>query len=255
MNLKRFLKEVLYSDYYRNHPLEIIKFALSKVIHKINSSNSPDEIFEKFGLDKTACLQGIEKYQGLFQELIQKDKMNIGIPFEVGIVLYGIVRSTQPEIVIETGIAGGVSSTFIICALLENNKGILFSIDLPPDDLKRRKFEDGSNYNEILEKGIGYLIPSEIKRYIGDRHKIILGDVKSTLPGLLKQLGKIDLFIHDDLHLPDHMLWEYELVWEYIKPKGFLMSDDINYGWVKFMQRNHIKNYVNIKRFGIIRKQ
>ena len=41
-------------------------------------------------------------------------------------------RLIDPEVVIETGVAYGVSSAFILKALQENDRGTLYSIDLPP---------------------------------------------------------------------------------------------------------------------------
>lgn len=46
--------------------------------------------------------------------------------------LYTIIRIRKPDIVVETGVAQGVSSTFILQALEDNGRGQLYSIDLPP---------------------------------------------------------------------------------------------------------------------------
>ena len=45
--------------------------------------------------------------------------------------LYGICRRINPEIVVETGVSIGTSSSFILQALEDNKKGHLYSIDLP----------------------------------------------------------------------------------------------------------------------------
>jgi len=45
--------------------------------------------------------------------------------------LYVIIRAVKPEIVIETGVASGKSSSLILLALEHNAKGKLFSVDLP----------------------------------------------------------------------------------------------------------------------------
>jgi len=66
-----------------------------------------------------------------------------------GPVLYCIIRATKPEIIVETGVANGASSTFILSALEKNNKGKLFSIDLPSKD--------------IQTKEIDWLIPNNLK--------------------------------------------------------------------------------------------
>ena len=47
------------------------------------------------------------------------------------IALYTLSRSIKPGIVVETGVASGISSAYILRALDKNNHGKLFSIDLP----------------------------------------------------------------------------------------------------------------------------
>jgi len=46
-------------------------------------------------------------------------------------ILYVIVRLLKPEKVVETGVAAGVSSAFILEAMDDNGIGTLYSIDLP----------------------------------------------------------------------------------------------------------------------------
>ena len=49
----------------------------------------------------------------------------------LGVVLYGIFRRQKPDIAAETGVASGVPSSYILCALEQNKHGQLYSIDLP----------------------------------------------------------------------------------------------------------------------------
>ena len=46
--------------------------------------------------------------------------------------LLPVCRLLEPQVVLETGVAYGVSSAFILRALEENGHGILHSVDLPP---------------------------------------------------------------------------------------------------------------------------
>ncbi|MFC1897710.1 hypothetical protein ACFLX8_04000 [Chloroflexota bacterium] len=48
-----------------------------------------------------------------------------------GVSLYALCRQLRPDVVVETGIASGVSSSYILCALEENKDGQLYSIDIP----------------------------------------------------------------------------------------------------------------------------
>jgi hypothetical protein len=48
-----------------------------------------------------------------------------------GPLLYVLIRALKPKIVLETGVASGVSTLFMLQALNHNTHGTLYSIDLP----------------------------------------------------------------------------------------------------------------------------
>jgi predicted O-methyltransferase YrrM len=120
------------------------------------------------------------------------------------------IRAFRPEIVVETGVANGVSSAHILLAMQKNERGTLYSIGL--DD------------PEYLPKGkaLGWIVPGWLK----SRWKLLIGDSRILLPSLLGKLGAIDVFIHDSLHSYDHMLWEYRTAFPHIRAGGLLFSDD-----------------------------
>ena len=151
-----------------------------------------------------------------------------------GLMLYSIVRTFKPDIIIETGVARGASSAFILCALHENKRGHLYSIDLPlhktsckiinMNGVRRYELKDGQKHGvnpDALK--IGDLIPEYVKR----RWTLILGDSKKELPELLERIGGTDIFFHDSLHTYEHMLFEYETAWQYIRKDGTLISHDV----------------------------
>ncbi len=120
------------------------------------------------------------------------------------------VRAFQPEIVVETGVANGVSSAYILLALQKNERGALHSV--------------GMNDPQYLPDGkpLGWIVPESLR----SRWKLLVGDARDLLPSLLAQLRTIDIFIHDSLHTYDHMLWEYRTAFPYLRPGGLLVSDD-----------------------------
>lgn len=59
------------------------------------------------------------------------------------------------------------------------------------------------------------------------RWRLVLGDSRKELPRLLDELKEIDIFCHDSLHTYDHMLFEYQLAWRYLRHGGVLLSDDV----------------------------
>jgi predicted O-methyltransferase YrrM len=128
----------------------------------------------------------------------------------LGSTVYFACRALQPKVVIETGVAYGVTSAFVLQALAVNGNGELWSIDLPP--LGR----DAQEY-------VGALVPIELR----DRWHLRRGVSRRLLPGIVEEAGTIDMFIHDSLHTHSNMQWEFETVWPFLRPGGLLIADDI----------------------------
>jgi len=124
--------------------------------------------------------------------------------------LYLLVRIIKPDSILETGVASGASSAYLLKALYDNNKGKLYSIDLPPKNLP-------------LDKKSGWVVPECLQ----DRWNLHLGDAKELLKPVVQEIGNIDCFIHDSLHIYDHMLWEYNTIWEYLRESGLFLSHDV----------------------------
>lgn len=167
--------------------------------------------------------------------------------------LYCIIRAAQPGVVVETGVASGISTAFILRALHENQKGKLYSIDLPP-------IVDGNgnvpgNMNWILPDGLepGCAVPLSLRH----RWELIISCSEKALPPLLQRLGQIDIFLHDSEHSYEHMMWEYEMAWPYIKTGGILLSDDVslNTAMIDFCRRHRHKYNEFEAKMGAVRKE
>ncbi len=139
--------------------------------------------------------------------------------------LYAVIRWAKPEIVVETGVAAGISSFSILQAMEDNGRGKLYSIDLP-----KSKLELPANQQ------LGFIVPERLKT----RWELELGDARQELPKLLRRLGQIDIFIHDSLHEYEHMKFEYEQAWPFIRRGGLLLSDDLqsSSAFQEFLDRN-----------------
>ena len=153
----------------------------------------------------------------------------------VGRMLYSLTRMCRPETVVETGVAHGESSSAILCAMNENAKGHLYSIDLPPweacsyqpddpDDPNPLVSQDGQRHSANWKKrvGIGCLVPE----YLKSRWTLICGDSKAELPLLLRQIGHTSFFLHDSLHTYEHMTFELKTAWPAIEQNGLLICHD-----------------------------
>jgi predicted O-methyltransferase YrrM len=127
---------------------------------------------------------------------------------------YLLCRLIEPSVVVETGVAYGVSSAFILTALEENGRGTLHSVDLPP--LRRE-----------AERLWGIAVPEEL----AGRWHLRRGASRRVLPPLLQETGRVDLFVHDSLHTHRNMRREFDAVWPRLGTGGALVADDV--------ERNH----------------
>lgn len=169
-----------------------------------------------------------------------------GIGTTLGAVLYALCRRLKPGKVVETGVAGGVSSSYILCALEENQFGCLYSIDLT-----WRRY--GAYSRQPEERHSGWLIPA----YLKHRWQLILGKSSERLLPLLEQLKTIDMFLHDSEHTYQNMFWEYETAWMYLKSGGILLSHniDMNDAFADFCKNTGIKLSLLGDMGGIVKPQ
>jgi predicted O-methyltransferase YrrM len=123
---------------------------------------------------------------------------------------YLACRLIQPEIVLETGVAYGASSAFILRAMQENDRGTLYSVDLPP---LRRGYE----------RFWGIAVPDALR----DRWRLHRGSSARILPRLLEEIRTLDIFVHDSLHTHKNMRREFDTVWPHLRTGGLLLADDV----------------------------
>ena len=127
-----------------------------------------------------------------------------------GRLCYAACRLLKPEIVVETGVAYGVTTSFILKALQVNGKGRLYSIDLPP-------------LGENADAFVGYLVPGVLR----ERWTLCRGMSKRVLPKLLADLGEVHLFIHDSLHTYRNIRRELDTVSPYLGRPAVAIADDV----------------------------
>ena len=128
--------------------------------------------------------------------------------------VWSLARHLAAERVVETGVAHGFTSRFILEALASNGVGHLWSIDLPPLD-------------HDLRRQVGIAVPKELS----DRWTYIQGSSRRRLPKLLSELKQIDLFIHDSLHSERNVRFELDRAWTKLRPGGAIVVDDIDANW------------------------
>jgi len=140
-----------------------------------------------------------------------------------GAVLYQICKILKPKIIVETGVAYGISSSHLLLALKNNQRGKLYSIDST-----FRPWE--------TKEMIGAIIPDNLK----NEWNLIFGKSNKKLKETLSDLEEIDIFFHDSLHTYKNMIFEFETVWPFLRKGGILISDDI-------ISNNAFKDFCNSK--------
>src|SRR3954465_14183463 len=126
------IREIAGSSYYRSRPIASLQFLYSKWKFSQSRIDDPSAMLKAAGFEPGVCMDGFSNWEGRFQGSIAemaKYPGQGGINMPEGKFLYGITRALRPEIVIETGVAAGISSCFLIAALIENGSGRLYSID------------------------------------------------------------------------------------------------------------------------------
>jgi hypothetical protein len=135
-----------------------------------------------------------------------------------------VVLHTRPQVVVETGVARGVTSRIVLEALRQNDIGHLWSIDLP------------FPFDHRLHAQTGIAVTDECR----DRWSYVEGSSRERLPKLVAELGHVDVFIHDSLHTAKNTVFETGQVAPVIPRGGVILVDDIRMhkGFATFARRH-----------------
>jgi hypothetical protein len=138
--------------------------------------------------------------------------------------LWCVATHTRPEVVIETGVAHGVTSRIVLEALASNDLGHLWSIDLP------------FPFDHRLHGETGIVVTDACRT----RWSYIEGSSKQRLPRLIADLGHVQMFIHDSLHTAENTVFEMEQAASAMQPGGAMLIDDIDshMGFAVFAKRH-----------------
>ena len=143
--------------------------------------------------------------------------------------LYILCRIVKPEKIIETGVAYGLSSYYILSALNKNKVGTLISID--------SVFRPWQS-----EEMIGAIIPENLR----SKWELVLGKSNDKLLKVFDDTENVGIFVHDSLHSYKNMMFEFNCAIDRIRDKGIIISDDIldNDAFYDFIKPKKIENSV-----------
>src|SRR5579872_3172010 len=178
-------------------------------LHSLIKLSTSDELISEFWTLWAAVMSEMQE-RGIRAGPASFKGWNDG---DAGLVraIWCLVRHLKPQRVVETGVAHGFTSRFILEALERNGDGHLWSIDRPP--------------MEPEWKGqIGIAVGNRFRH----RWSYILGSSSRRLPSLLAKLGQINIFIHDSLHSERNVCFEMNHAWAVLQSGGAAVVDDID---------------------------
>lgn len=145
--------------------------------------------------------------------------------------LYAFILTYRPSLVVETGVANGITTNVMMKAL-EITGGSLHSYDV---DLRTKNVYSGN--------GLWY-------------HHHLGGNLKKSLINEISKLPKIDLWVHDSNHGYSWQSFEFNLASKNLSSNGTLCADDIDSStaWGLITPRNFQESagvFDHRKMFGI----
>ena len=183
----------------------------------INSKLNYSDLLKDLSTAKILYKKVLEEHR-----LITSERWNAEL--ELFSLLYVLVKSKKPQLLVETGVANGVSTSAIMSALDEDNSsGSLNSFDV----LQETK-------EAYLGKG---------------KWNFHLLDKKRTHKQLSVAVGNsplVDIWLHDSNHGYRWQKFEYLLALSRLKEDGVLISDDIDASpaWGELAKSHFRESYI-----------
>jgi hypothetical protein len=139
--------------------------------------------------------------------------------FPAPLDLFALVRLSHSQNIVESGVASGVSSTFLLLGIKANSGGILHSIDFPV-------FRKGSRGNQswAIPQGMssGWAVPTKLR----NRWDLRQGRSEDLLEPLLEEIGTLDLYCHDSPVDIKHFEFEMKSIRKHLKPGSLIVADN-----------------------------
>jgi len=227
-NLKKSNENTLFGEFRKlmqkdEIPAASWDFILEKTLEEVRSIPHANQVFERKAYVES-YLKELEANYGAYY-------LPGWVNLEDALFLYWIVRKLNPKTIVQTGVCNGLSSAFMVLALVKNGseQSMLHVVDMPPvfDSSDPSWKVKGEVHGVVIPEGktSGWLVPDAYQRHFS----VLNGDAKVLLPSLLEKVGPIDMFYHDSDHSYDHMFFEFTESKKYLNKQGVIVSDDISW--------------------------
>jgi predicted O-methyltransferase YrrM len=172
---------------------------------------------------------------------IQKKNSNIELGNNYAVeIIYFLIVNFKPNIILETGVAAGLSSRCILEAIKKNSKGVLYSSDFPYFRLNNP------------EKYIGIMVPEELKK---NWRLEILGDVKN-IKKFKSEINHADIIFYDSDKRYSGKINFFKSINSLIKSNTIIVVDDLHNDsfFLEYVKEMKCKNWfiVESKRKHIV---
>lgn len=168
------------------------------------------QFFIDRGYEKSLVMNALEEGVGQHEEACRVSKSEhyserYNSECEMSKLLYVYILLEKPEIVVETGVANGIS-TKVIMAALEKTGGCLHSFDFDQEAASAYRGSGDWKFHLLPKKG-----------------------TKKALEIEVSKIDHVDLWLHDSDHGFQWQFFEYQLAISKLSSKtGLLVSDDID---------------------------
>lgn len=123
---------------------------------------------------------------------------------------YMLCRVIRPSVVVETGVAYGATSAYILSSLERNGDGMLHSIDWSPWSLGAQPY-------------VGAAVPDDLRRH----WRLYRGSSTRLLPRVVRGAGSVDVFVSDSVHTYAGVLRELDVVTPRLSSPAAVLVDDV----------------------------
>jgi len=198
---------------------------------KVKYEKNRSHIFSMKVLQPNAVIQEIYK-KGEIVVQGKKEKLTSAVSPLEGYHLYWLIKANRYKLVIEVGLANGLSSLYMLQAMKENRKGRLISVD----PFQKTQWKSA---------GLDHIAKAKLQKY----HRWVAEKSFIGLPMLLAEGLQADLVFVDGMHLFDYTLLDVFFAVLLCRVGGVIVVDDINHAGVKKCIDYMLHNYSSFLKF------